>query len=69
MCDILFFEIRKRKNVRKGCAIDGGGGPSYELGVAVFADDGCVNGAFGYLVEELASSMALSGKSFVSPVQ
>ena len=55
--------------MRKGCAIDGGGGPSYELGVAVFADDGCVNGAFGYLVEELASSMALSGKSFVSPVQ
>lgn len=47
-------------------AIDGGGGPGDELGVAMFADDGCVDGAFRYLVEELASSMALHGKSFVS---
>lgn len=66
MCDIVLFEIGKRKNVRKGCAIDGGGGPSYELGVTVFADDRCVDGAFGHLVEKLASSMALNGKSFVS---
>ena len=47
--DVGFLELGEREHVRKGVAVDGGGGPGDELGVAVFADYGCVDGALGDL--------------------